>query len=123
MLLMLLAIAEPDIAGLTGRWKHPSASVIVTITPCGVAYCGTVDWASEQAKADARRGGTDALVGTQLMTDFKPAGRKWKGRLFIPDLNRHGKAQLELVGTDRLKVTGCAVGRMICKSQLWTRAD
>ena len=127
----LLAIAaalsaQPasDAASIDGNWRNPGGSVVVTIEPCGDAYCGTVDWASDQAKADARRGGTDALIGTQLMTGFKTAGPgKWRGRLFIPDINRRSKAELRMVGDDRLKVTGCAVGRVICKSQLWTRAE
>lgn len=98
--------------------------MIVAIDVCGTGYCGTVDWASDKAKADARKGGTEALVGTQLMTDFAPAGSaKWKGRLFIPDMNRRSKAELRMQSGGQLKVTGCAVGRIICKSQLWTRAD
>ncbi len=94
------------------------------IAACGDAICGTVASASDGAKADAKRGGTPTLIGTQLMTSFKAAGRsKWRGRLFIPDMNHRSKAELLLVGADQLKVTGCAVGRIICKSQLWTRTD
>ena len=126
----LLAIAaasstQPsiDAASIDGNWRNPGGSVVVAIAPCGDAYCGKVDWASDQAKADARRGGTDPLIGVQLMTDFRAAGPgKWRGRLFIPDLNRRSKAELRMVGTDRLKVIGCAVGRVICKSQYWTRS-
>ena len=31
-------------------------------------------------------------------------------------------ARLQLVG-EQLKVSGCAMGKALCKSQLWTRAD
>lgn len=124
MLLMLTLIAAQDAAAPTGRWKNPSGSVIVVIDACGAAYCGTVDWASDKAKADARKGGTGTLVGTQLMTGFTPAkSGKWRGQLFIPDINRRSKAELRMQSGGQLKVTGCAVGRIICKSQLWTRAD
>ena len=124
MLLALTAMFATDPAPIEGRWKNPSGSVTVMIDACGEAYCGTVTSASDQAKADARRGGTDALVGTQLMTGFKPTGTgKWRGRLFIPDINHRSKAELRMLGADQLKVTGCMVGRMICKSQLWTRVD
>ena len=130
VVIALLAIAAasstqpaPDSAAIDGDWRNPGGSVVVTIAPCGAAMCGRVSWASDQAKADARRGGTDPLVDTQLMTGFKPAGPgKWRGRLFIPDLNRRSKAELRLLGTGQLKVTGCAVGRVICKSQYWTRS-
>lgn len=124
LLALALLAAAQDVSPPTGRWKNPSGSVTVVIDACGEAYCGTVTSASDQAKADARRGGTDALVGTQLMTGFKPAGPdKWRGRLFIPDINHRSKAELRMLGAGQLKVTGCMVGRMICKSQLWTRVD
>lgn len=120
--LMLLAAQEP--AALTGQWKNPSGRVVVEIKQCGEALCGTVVSATESAREDARRGGTANLVGIQLMTGFKPAGPgKWRGRLFVPDLNHRSNAELYLLGPGQLKVTGCAVGRMLCKSQMWTRAD
>jgi len=124
MLLTMLLLAVQDPASLTGHWKNPSGSVTVMIDSCGEAICGTVTAATEQAKADARRGGTENLIGTQIMQAFTPAGPgKYKGRLFIPDMNHRNKAELTMIGNGQLKVTGCAVGRMICKSQVWTRAD
>ncbi len=124
MLIALAAMAVTADAPIEGRWKNPSGSVVVAIAPCGDAWCGIVASASDGAKADARRGGTANLVGTQLMTGFKPAGPgKWRGRMFVPDINHRSKAELRMVGSDKLKVTGCMVGRMICKSQMWTRAD
>lgn len=124
MLLTAMLLVASDPAALTGRWRNPSGSVIVLIEPCGDALCGTVAAASDRARADARRGGTANLVGTRLMTGFKPAGSdKWRGRMFVPDINHRSKAELRIVGPSQLKVTGCMVGRMICKSQIWSRAD
>ena len=125
LLMTMMLIAAQDTGNpIEGRWKNPSGRVTVLIEACGEAYCGSVIAAAETAKADARRGGTADLVGTQLMTGFKPAGPgKWRGRMFVPDINHRSKAELRLIGADQLKVTGCMVGRMICKSQLWTRAD
>ena len=123
MLLALATIIATDEA-IEGRWKNPSGRVTVEIVACGEALCGTVISASESAQADARRGGTENLVGTQLMSGFVSAGPdKWKGRMFVPDLNYRSKAELRLIAPSQLKVTGCMVGRMICKSQYWTRAD
>lgn len=107
-----------------GRWTNPSGSVTIEIAACGGAYCGTVVAASDKAKADAAKGGTKTLVGTQLLSDFAPSSQvRWKGRLFIPDLNRHPKADISLVDENTLKVRGCAIGRSLCRSQLWTRTD
>ena len=115
----------PAATSLAGTWANPSASVIVEIAACGeVALCGRVNWASDKAKADARKGGTDPLIGTELLRDFVPSGAgRWKGTLFVPDLKRTTKADLREIAPDRLKIRGCAVGGVLCKSQIWTRAD
>lgn len=108
----------------SGRWASPSGSVTIEIAPCGPAYCGTVIAASEKAKADAARGGTKALLGATLLSGFVAAAQgRWKGRLFVPDINRRTKADLVLVDPNTLRVRGCAIGMALCKSQLWTRAD
>ena len=53
-----------------GVWKNPQDSVHVRAQPCGSRMCGVVVWASDKAKADARRGGTNDLVGLILFRDF-----------------------------------------------------
>lgn len=45
-------------------------SVHVEVQRCGSGMCGTVIWANEKAIADAKRGGTDNLMGLQLFRDF-----------------------------------------------------
>ena len=98
--------------------------MVVAIEACREGLCGTVISATEWARADARRGGTHSLVGTRLFSGLKPAGTgHWRGRLFVPDINHRSNADLRIIAPDRLKVTGCMIARMICKSQLWTRVD
>jgi uncharacterized protein (DUF2147 family) len=111
---------EPDLAG---SWTNTAGTVVVLIAPCAEGgWCGTVQWASEKAKADAARAGTATLVGAEILHRFVPAGgKRWKGRLFVPDLRQRSKAEIRLVEPDRLRVRGCAVGGLICRSQLWTR--
>ena len=122
--MLALILADPVPQSLDGLWRNSTGSVIVAIEPCGAAMCGTVKWASEQAQADARRGGTDPLIGVEVLSHFeeKRSGR-WRGKLFVPDANRRATAELRLLGSDRLKVTGCALAGLICKSEIWTRAD
>ncbi len=125
MLLLLVAAAAqaPADSSLAGSWTNQSGSVTVLIAPCGEgAWCGTVQSASPKAEADAARGGTANLVGTQILRNFRlVAPHSWKGWLFVPDLNRKSKAELVLLDADRLRVRGCLVGRLFCKSQLWVR--
>ena len=122
VLLLALAAQAAAAPSLEGRWVNPKRSVIIVIAPCAARLCGTVEWASDQAKAEARKG-TEQLVGSQLLTDLAPtANGRWQGKLFIPDKKMRVTAKLQLMGADQLKVSGCALGKALCKSQLWTRS-
>jgi uncharacterized protein (DUF2147 family) len=117
-------VLEPAQLDPQGQWRNPQGSVIVSIAPCGEALCGVVDWASESAKADARRGGTEQLIGTEVFSQFSTKARgRWRGKLFVPDLNKRPKAEMRLLGPDQLKVTVCGAARLVCKSQVWVRTD
>ena len=121
LLLALLAAMAPDTA-IDGRWINPGGSVIIDIAPCGEARCGTVKWASDAAKADARKG-TDRLVGSDILTGLverKPG--QWRGKLFIPDRNMRATANIQAIGERQLKVSGCTL-RVLCRSQYWNRSD
>ena len=110
----------PAAQPIEGLWKNPSGSVIMSIEPCGAALCGTVKWASAQAKADAAKG-TNQLVGANLLTNLKPNGAAWTGRLFVPDEKIRASARIQLVDPQQLKVSGCAMLGAVCRSQLWIR--
>ena len=103
---------------------NPSGSVIIVIAPCETErLCGTVEWASEKAQADAAKG-TPALIGARLLSDVRAKGsNRWQGKLFVPDKNVRASAKIELTSDDRLKVSGCGPVGLLCKSQLWRRTD
>ncbi|HMI41303.1 MAG TPA: DUF2147 domain-containing protein [Sphingomicrobium sp.] len=112
-------------APIEGRWQNPKDSVIIDVAPCGGgSYCGKVSWASPKAKAGARKGGTERLVGMRLLTDLKPDGKGgWRGRAFLPKRNMHANAMIRPAGASAMIVKGCLLAQMICKEQRWTRAD
>lgn len=112
--------ALPDGAHL-GTWQNPSGSVRIRAARCGGQVCGTIVFANDKAKADARRGGTDPLIGTQLFEEFAANGpRSWRGRVFVPDMNRRVTGTATLVDENTIRVEGCAA-RVVCRNQVWTR--
>jgi uncharacterized protein (DUF2147 family) len=127
--LVALASAVPVTASaqasIEGHWKNPKGSVVVRITPCGNALCGTVVDASEKAKANARRGGTPHLVGTRILSGVRPAGDGlFKGQAFDPKRNIRAPATIRQVGPNVIDVRGCALGGiLLCKEQRWTRVS
>lgn len=112
-------------ASPVGWWINPNGTAVVEISQCGVElYCGDVRWASGKAIADAARGGTRRLIGTRVFHDFEAAGQgRWKGRIFIPDRNETSSAELRQTRPNGIRVSGCLVGRVLCKSQTWTRTE
>ena len=122
ILLALAAAQAPSAAPVEGLWKNPIGSAIIAIAPCGNVLCGKVVWASKRGQREVANT-TSHVVGTTVLTDLRPKGRGWAGKLFIPDDNIHVAAKLQLAGPRELKLTGCAVIGLFCRSQIWTRAD
>lgn len=105
-----------------GVWRNPKNSVHVRSHRCGESMCGTVIWANDKAKADARKGGTANLVGMQLFRNFTRDNRGiWRGRVFVPDINRTFSGTITAVDANTVVGRGCLVGRVGCRSQTWTR--
>jgi uncharacterized protein (DUF2147 family) len=120
------AAAQPQAAApgatIYGTWMNPYKSVAVRTGPCGERLCGWIVWANEEAQTDARDGGTPKLIGTALLENYraeKPGS--WSGTVFVPDMNRRFYSIIQQVGPDQMKVKGCILGGLLCKSQLWHR--
>ncbi|HKR86969.1 MAG TPA: DUF2147 domain-containing protein [Phenylobacterium sp.] len=118
----LIAASGPAAAqdDLLGVWRNPKNSVHVDIRPCGPSACGVVIWASQKAREDARRGSGRELIGMKLFQDFTRASDEWRGKVFVPDLNRTLAGAARVVDDNHLEAKGCALG-FFCKTQVWTR--
>ncbi|QDK35731.1 DUF2147 domain-containing protein (plasmid) [Sphingomonas sp. IC081] len=105
-----------------GTWSNPQGSVHVRVEPCGSEMCGVVIWANDKAKADARRGGTDPLIGSALFRGFvQERPGVWRGRVFVPDIGKTFSGTISVIDDDHVRGAGCLVGRIGCRSQIWTR--
>lgn len=113
-----------DIARSYGVWRNPRNSVHLEIKDCGASTCGVVVWASAKAEADARKSGTDTLIGKQLLRDFESQrDGSLKGRVWVPTLKVTLVGTADIVDTRTMRAKGCVIGNFLCKSQLWTRID
>ena len=105
-----------------GTWRNLRDTMHIEIRHCGESVCGKVVWASDQAIADARRGGTRDLIGTQVFRDFRrDSAGNWRGKVFVPDLNRTFSGTIVLVDHNTLKGAGCLVGRLLGKAKVLDR--
>jgi len=112
--------AEP----IYGVWRNPKNTVHVNIKSCGENTCGYIVWASADAQADARKHGTDNLIGLQVLRNFVPAKEgAWRGKVYAPDLGMTFSGTANVVDPMSLKAKGCVIGNFLCKSQTWKRID
>lgn len=105
-----------------GTWENPTSDVRVLTQPCGEELCGKVTWASDLAKRDASAGGTPNLIGTSLLRNYrqtKPG--HWRGNVFVPDLGDTYYSTIKQLDAGRIKISGCILGGLLCKSQIWRK--
>lgn len=118
LLFLLAGQAAP--MSIEGYWKNPIGSAIIAIAPCGTNLCGRVVWASRRGQQEVASH-TRQVVGTTVLTALRPERDHWSGNLYIPDDNIHVAARLQPIGRGQMKLTGCALAGLICRTQVWTR--
>lgn len=105
-----------------GIWSNPRGTLAMRTAACDNGMCGTIVWANDRARADARAAGVAHLVGTQLLRDYHPSGDgTWFGRLFSPNMKRSFPSHISLVAPDRLRISSCLLRQYFCRSQEWHR--
>lgn len=114
--------SDPASDTVIGLWANPGQSVIVRTDESNRILSGRVIWASDAALADARESGVMSLVGTQLLEDYHPDGpHRWKGIVYVPDMGHRFTSFINQTAPDKLKISGCILGGLICRSQVWRR--
>jgi uncharacterized protein (DUF2147 family) len=115
------AVAQPR--GPEGLWANPKHSMIVSVDRCGPDYCATVVKASDKAQANARKGGAEHFIGTEILR-VQPAGDgTLKGKAFDPETNMHVAATVRIVAPGVMDLKGCAFLGLICEEQRWTKVS
>ena len=105
-------------AALEGKWANPHKSVIVSVAPCGGAFCGTVSW------ANARNREKGVTAGTRVLSDLRAQGGGiYKGKAYEPKRGLSGSATVHQLGPNVMVVKGCAVMGLFCREQRWTRVS
>lgn len=116
------ASAQPD--PFEGHWENPKHSMVVKVSHCASdEYCAIVVKASPKALANARKGGTEHFIGTEILR-VRPAGeRTFKGTAFDPESNMHVTATVRMVAPGLMDLKGCAIFGLVCEQQRWTKLN
>ena len=115
-------------ADITGMWLSQTGETKVRMAPCGSSICGTVTWAKGDPKDSENpdAGKRDRPVkGIQMIWGAKPTGKanEYSGKLYNYKDGKTYDGKLALQSDNKMKLSGCVLGGVICKGQTWTRAN
>lgn len=115
MLSATAAMADP----IEGTWQtqpDEGSFAYVQVAPCGGAFCGTIT-RTFKGKEEYK----SPNIGRQIVIDMAPQGDgRYAGKVWRPSNDKiyNGKAE---VSGDRMSLSGCVAGGLLCKSQTWAR--
>lgn len=113
-----------QVGAVHGTWINPKRTVTVVTSQCGQLLCGTVISATPEVQAIAKKAGAPPLVGSKLLRDYRQTGKdKWQGKVFVPDRNASYYSTIKQLNANQLKISGCILGGLLCKSQVWSRVS
>lgn len=116
-----------------GQWTTENGKGRVRITNCGAALCGTLAWLSEPNDAEGKpkkdihnvdeSKRSRPMLGVPILLSMtKDGDKRWKGNIYNAEDGKTYTAYLTPESDSALKVEGCVLGGLICKTQNWTRA-
>ncbi|MBX2885936.1 MAG: DUF2147 domain-containing protein [Granulosicoccus sp.] len=129
-IIFLTAFCTSLKADILGVWRTPPAKtgeyaggyVYVKIQACADSQnsiCGVIVKAFDEQD---REGNPPFIGKTMLMNLTKQGNNTWtKGKIWAPDVDKTYHSKLRLLDKNTLKVSGCILGGLFCRSQVWNR--
>jgi len=116
---LMCATAGAQAADVIGVWitekSDKGSSMAVEIFDCDGKLCGKAVDVFDAPNRDS--------VGMEIIKNMKKKSDTSfsKGKIYAPDTKKWYKSKMKLQGDGKLKVSGCVLGGVICRSQTWTR--
>lgn len=120
---------------LDGRWLSQDKRAVVEVAPCGKAECGKIVWVKDPidpASGKPRRDKNNSdlglqhrpIIGLATLSAIVPnADGNWDAHSYDPRNGEdHDITVRLLAGGTRIELKGCALGGMICRSEVWSKA-
>jgi uncharacterized protein (DUF2147 family) len=132
----VLAATAAGAADPAGVWLTEGGKARVRVSACGNALCGAIVALKDPTDPGTGRPKTDKnnadagkrgrpMIGVQILLGMKPSGTagRWAGQVYNAEDGKTYTGYITLTGANSLKLEGCVMGGLICKSQGWTRAQ
>ncbi len=139
LVFLLAAAAQAASEPPYGTWLTQDGESHIQFEQCGEAICGRIVWMreayDEQGRPWTDRKNPDPglrdrpLMGLPIFYDFAPAGydddgdEVWEGKVYNPRSGDVHDAYITVVEPMTLKVEGCGLAGLICRTQHWSKVD
>jgi uncharacterized protein (DUF2147 family) len=126
LMLMAITAAAGSDQSVFGVWQHPENGSRIEVYPCQngrlcVKILAIGDGQQNDDKNPEPGLRSRPIIGLTIMSGAaRSAGGAWSGRLYNRNDGRYYDGMIESAGTDKLKLTGCAVV-VLCRSLIWHR--
>ncbi len=124
---LILALAATFFTGVAaadpieGVWQtevDDGTYALVTIAPCGSAFCGTIT-----RTFDASGEYESPNKGRQIVREMvAQGGGSYEGRVWRPSNDKVYLGRIQIEGTS-MALRGCVAGGLICARQNWTKVN
>lgn len=109
------ALADP-IEGLWQTEVDDGSYALVTIAPCGPAFCGVI---SRTFNASGEYQSEN--IGRQIVINMVPTGAgEYEGQVWRPSNDKVYLGKISLTGT-QMRLRGCVAGGLFCAAQAWVK--
>ena len=120
--LLMAGAGVAHAAGVEGVWRTERGWQ-VKIYKCGGGLCGKVVGGTTMKDVHnpnpvlRKR----SVVGIDIIRSMRKQGKRFKGKLYNPKDGNTYTGYIEPLSANKLKLSGCVLGGLICKGQTWTR--
>ena len=120
--LLMAGAGVAQAAGVEGVWRTERGWQ-VQIYKCGTGLCGKVVGGTTMKDVHNPNPSLRkrSVVGIDIMRGMRKDGKRYKGKLYNPRDGKTYTGTIEPLSANKLKLSGCVLGGLICKSQTWTR--
>ena len=133
--LALAGAGSAAAADAVGLWLTEGGKARVRVAPYDNALCGTIVALKEPTDPDTGRPKTNKrnadaskrsrpMIGVRILLGMMPSRTpgQWAGQVYNAEDGKTYTGYITLTAATSLKLEGCVLGGLICKSQTWTRA-
>ena len=111
-----------------GAWRDTETGAILSIYSCTGGICVKIVTPSKDGQKDTNNPDPAlkgrSLAGIEIMTGgVKDGADRWKGNLYNSEDGKTYSGWLTVQNKDQVKLEGCVLLGIICKSRIWKRAQ